>query len=79
MRNTRWLATTGYTLYDPEYNEYIFETNQEDDDLSKNLTYRETSEGVEWLDEKGRLIFTSWDSIETEIEQGGDTYGIQYW
>ena len=68
MRNTRWLATIGYTLYDPEYNEYIFETNQEDDNLSKNLTYRETSGGVEWLDKDGRLIFTSWDNIETEIE-----------
>jgi hypothetical protein len=68
MRNTRWLATTGYTLYSPEEKEYIFYLDQEDDDLSKNLTYREMSEGVEWLDENGRLIFTPWDFIETEIE-----------
>jgi hypothetical protein len=68
MRNTRWLATTGYTLYNPEGKEYIFYLEQQDDTLSKNLTYRETSDGIEWLEEDGRLIFLSWDHIEIEIE-----------
>jgi translation elongation factor P/translation initiation factor 5A len=68
MRNTRWLATTGYTLYKEDGKEYVFYLNQEDESLSMPLTYRELSDGIEFLDENSELVFVSWDNMEIEIE-----------
>lgn len=68
MRNTRWLATVAYTLYTEDGREYQFEMYQQDDSFDEPLTFRETDEGVEWLDEDGIPHSVSWDNIRTEIE-----------
>ena len=68
MRSTRWLGTVAYTLFTKEGKEYIFERYHEDDSLDDPLTYRETDQGVQWLDEHGIPHQVSWDEIRTEIE-----------
>lgn len=68
MKSKRWVGTSGYTLYDEKGNEYIFDAVDNDSSLTREHSYRETMEGVEFYDNDGELVLTSWEDLEVEFE-----------
>jgi hypothetical protein len=64
MKSIRWVATSGYTLYDEKGREYIFDLVDSDDTLTKEHSYRETMEGIEFYDLDGELVIKSWYDLE---------------
>lgn len=77
MRNTRFLGTTAYTLYDNEGREYIFVYDGEEfvnefDDFLRfveiNPDTRNNDFGVEFTDLDGNDVFVSFDDMKNEYE-----------
>ena len=74
MRNTRFLGTIAYTLYDEKGNEYVFEWKNENYDfvdfrgIILKLAHKDDSYGVEFTDLQGNNVYVSFDDMKTEIE-----------
>lgn len=74
MRNTRFLGTTAYALYDEKGNEYIFEWKNERGEFVdfRGIVLRESDTtdnfGVEFDDLQGNKVYVSFDDMKTEIE-----------
>lgn len=68
MTNKRWVATTGYTLYDEIGREYILYTKDYDEALENIGSYRETMEGVEFVDLDNQIVIISWDELELDFD-----------
>lgn len=75
MRNTRFLGTTAYTLFDEKGNEYIFEWNTEKNEFvhihDKDRVLKESDDGVdlgmEFTDIDGNKVFVLFYDMETEV------------
>lgn len=68
MKHKRWVATTGYTLYDEMGREYILYTDNYDEELETVGSYRETAQGIEFLDANHEVVFVEWGELELDFD-----------